>query len=39
MVSSSIRRNARILDEIDILLSFARLAVEMKYVRPKMTER
>jgi DNA mismatch repair ATPase MutS len=31
-----IRRNSHILDEIDVLAGFARLATEMKYSRPKL---
>ena len=32
--SSRLRRNARILDELDVALAFANLATEMKFVRP-----
>lgn len=34
-----LRRNARVLDELDIACSFAILAVEQKFVRPVVTER
>ncbi|KAH7104481.1 muts domain V-domain-containing protein [Auriculariales sp. MPI-PUGE-AT-0066] len=33
-----LRRNARIMDEIDVTLSFATLAHEMNFVRPALTE-
>lgn len=39
MQSKNIRRNARIIDEVDITLSFALLAIENNYVRPRMSER
>ncbi|OBZ78757.1 MutS 1 [Grifola frondosa] len=32
--SSQLRRNARIVDELDVTLAFARLAMEMNFVRP-----
>ena len=32
--SSFLRRNARILDELDVALAFADLATEMNFVRP-----
>jgi len=34
----SLRRNARIVDEIDVTLSFATLAHEMNFVRPALTD-
>ncbi|KAH8120262.1 muts domain V-domain-containing protein [Phellopilus nigrolimitatus] len=34
----AIRRNARIIDELDVTSAFAKLASEMKYVRPIVTE-
>lgn len=33
-----LRRNARIMDELDVTLSFANLAAEMNFVRPILTE-
>ncbi|KAJ6604390.1 muts domain V-domain-containing protein [Mycena vulgaris] len=36
--SSQLRRNARILDELDVTLAFANLAKEMGFVRPVLTE-
>ncbi|KAK7058773.1 hypothetical protein VNI00_001397 [Paramarasmius palmivorus] len=36
--ASSLRRNARILDELDVTLAFASLATEMKFVRPILLE-
>ncbi|EIW64835.1 mismatch repair ATPase MSH1 [Trametes versicolor FP-101664 SS1] len=36
--SSDVRRNARIIDELDVTLSFADLAVEMRFVRPIVTD-
>ncbi|KIY45381.1 hypothetical protein FISHEDRAFT_66962 [Fistulina hepatica ATCC 64428] len=33
-----LRRNARVLDELDVTLAFACLATEMNLVRPKLTE-
>ncbi|EJF66544.1 hypothetical protein DICSQDRAFT_142135 [Dichomitus squalens LYAD-421 SS1] len=36
--STSLRRNARIIDELDVTLAFANLAVEMHFVRPTVTE-
>jgi DNA mismatch repair ATPase MutS len=36
--SELIRRNARILDELDVTLSFANLAEEMGFVRPVLKE-
>lgn len=35
--SGPIRRNARILDELDVTLAFANLATEMQFVRPTIT--
>lgn len=37
--SGNLRKNARIIDEIDVTLGFAELAVEMNFVRPAVTER
>ena len=37
--ASSIRRNARIVDELDVTSAFATLAVEMNFVRPEVDER
>ncbi|KAI1797718.1 muts domain V-domain-containing protein [Ganoderma leucocontextum] len=36
--SASLRRNARIIDELDVTLAFANLAVEMRFVRPVVNE-
>ncbi|CDO72395.1 hypothetical protein BN946_scf184977.g94 [Trametes cinnabarina] len=36
--SHFLRRNARIIDELDVTLAFANLAVEMRFVRPVVTE-
>ncbi|KAI0757170.1 muts domain V-domain-containing protein [Daedaleopsis nitida] len=36
--STELRRNARIIDELDATLAFANLAVEMRFVRPVVTE-
>ncbi|KAI0735350.1 muts domain V-domain-containing protein [Earliella scabrosa] len=36
--SVELRRNARIVDELDVTLAFANLAVEMRFVRPVVTE-
>ncbi|KAL7285659.1 hypothetical protein ACG7TL_000764 [Trametes sanguinea] len=36
--SHLLRRNARIIDELDVTLAFANLAVEMRFVRPVVTE-
>ncbi|PIL32139.1 hypothetical protein GSI_06845 [Ganoderma sinense ZZ0214-1] len=36
--SAILRRNARIIDELDVTLAFANLAVEMRFVRPVVTE-
>ncbi|KAG5639374.1 hypothetical protein H0H81_003518 [Sphagnurus paluster] len=36
--SQSLRHNARILDELDIILSFAKLASELNFVRPTLTD-
>ncbi|KAI0374340.1 hypothetical protein BV20DRAFT_987490 [Pilatotrama ljubarskyi] len=36
--SSHLRRNARIIDELDVTLAFANLAVEMRFVRPVVKE-
>jgi DNA mismatch repair ATPase MutS len=33
-----LRRNARILDELDVTLAFANLAKEMNFARPILTE-
>lgn len=35
----ALRRNARIMDELDVTIGFANLASEMKLVRPVMDER
>lgn len=34
----ALRRNARIVDEIDVTLSFATLAHEMRFTRPVVTD-
>lgn len=34
-----LRSNARIVDEMDVALGFASLAVDMKFVRPILNER
>ncbi|KAF8807596.1 hypothetical protein BYT27DRAFT_7223410 [Phlegmacium glaucopus] len=36
--SSQLRQNAQIIDELDVLLSFATLAVEMNFVQPVMMD-
>ncbi|CAG8495189.1 12195_t:CDS:10 [Acaulospora colombiana] len=36
--STTLRRNARIIDELDVTLAFAETAVEMNLVRPTVTE-
>ncbi|KAG6861219.1 hypothetical protein C0995_002568 [Termitomyces sp. Mi166 len=36
--NESLRRNARLLDELDVAMSFATLASELNFVRPQMTE-
>lgn len=36
--AAALRRNARIMDEIDVTLSFASLAHEMRLVRPVLTD-
>ncbi|KIM33811.1 hypothetical protein M408DRAFT_85594 [Serendipita vermifera MAFF 305830] len=36
--SSNLRRNARITDELDVMIGFAELAVEMSLVRPVVTD-
>ena len=38
MKESALRRNARIVDELDVTLGFANLAAEMDFVRPTLTE-
>jgi DNA mismatch repair ATPase MutS len=37
LYATALRRNARILDELDIAVGFANLAVEMNFVRPVLT--
>jgi len=37
MQVTSIRRNARIVDELDVTLGFANLATEMCFVKPTIT--
>jgi DNA mismatch repair ATPase MutS len=37
--AGALRRNARIMDELDVTLGFANLASEMKFVRPILNER
>ncbi|KAF5355702.1 hypothetical protein D9756_003944 [Leucocoprinus leucothites] len=34
----SLRRNSEIIDELDVALSFAKVASELKFVKPKITE-
>jgi DNA mismatch repair ATPase MutS len=36
--SLQLRRNARVMDELDVTLAFANLAKEMHFVRPLLTE-
>ncbi|KAG8797612.1 DNA mismatch repair ATPase msh1 [Serendipita sp. 399] len=36
--SRNLRRNARLIDEIDVTIGFAELAVERNFVRPEVTE-
>jgi DNA mismatch repair ATPase MutS len=36
--SAPLRRNARVVDELDVTLGFADLADEMRWVRPELTE-
>ena len=38
MQESLLRRNACIVDELDVTLSFANLAAEMGFVRPTLTD-
>jgi DNA mismatch repair ATPase MutS len=37
MYEGQVRRNARIMDELDVTLAFANLAVEMNFTRPEVT--
>jgi DNA mismatch repair ATPase MutS len=37
--ATTLRRNARIIDELDVTLGFAELAEEMNLVRPVVNER
>ena len=37
--SSQLRRNARIIDELDVTIGFANLAHEMSFVRPTIKEK
>lgn len=37
--AGSLRQNARIMDEIDVSLGFAHLAIEMAFVCPTLDER
>jgi DNA mismatch repair ATPase MutS len=39
MEAGLLRRNARIMDELDVTLGFANLANEMQFVRPILDER
>lgn len=39
MPASTLRKNARITDEIDVTLGFAELAEEMNWVRPVINDR
>ena len=36
--AGALRRNARILDELDVALGFADLATEMNFVRPTLND-
>ncbi|RDX56044.1 hypothetical protein OH76DRAFT_1518636 [Lentinus brumalis] len=36
--AAELRNNARIIDELDVTLAFANLAIEMRFVRPQVTE-
>lgn len=36
-ISSDVQRNAGLVDELDLALSFAQTAVDSNYVRPKLT--
>ena len=36
--SDKLRQNARIIDELDVTISFANLAEEMNFVRPEIVE-
>jgi DNA mismatch repair ATPase MutS len=38
MCAGQLRRNARIIDELDVTLAFANLAVEMNFCRPQITD-
>lgn len=38
MKESALRRNAQVIDELDVTLGFANLAAEMDFVRPTLTE-
>lgn len=37
--ANALRRNARIMDELDVTLGFANLANEMHFVRPTLDDR
>lgn len=37
--AGALRRNARIMDELDVTLGFANLATEMRFVRPVLDDR
>ena len=37
LYATALRRNARILDELDIAVGFANLAVQMNFIRPVLT--
>ena len=37
--SNELRQNAQVIDELDVLLSFATLASEMNFVRPVVTDK
>lgn len=36
--AASLRRNARVLDELDVTLAFAQLAIDMNLVRPSIQD-
>ena len=39
MHESQLRRNARVIDELDVTLGFASLASDMHFTRPNMTDK
>ncbi len=37
--ATSLRKNASVIDELDVLIGFAELAHEMKFIRPTLSNR